>query len=86
MNMRISPARALPASAADRVELRGHGQERGHAMWSVGSRKLCHPRTEADGKPVTLSNLGFSRARAKSRRSVRLGEMVPGWLRPCITG
>jgi hypothetical protein len=28
-------------------------------MWSVCIRKLCQPRTEADGKPVTESNLSL---------------------------
>jgi hypothetical protein len=27
--------------------------------WSVCIRKLCQPRTEADGKPVTESNLSL---------------------------
>jgi hypothetical protein len=28
-------------------------------MWSVCIPKLCQPRTEADGKPVTESNLSL---------------------------
>jgi hypothetical protein len=32
-------------------------------MWSVDSRELCQPRTEADGKPVTESNRVFAHAR-----------------------
>ena len=32
-------------------------QDLGHATWSVGGRELCQPRTQADGKPVTESNL-----------------------------
>ncbi len=27
--------------------------------WSVGSRELCQPGTEADGKPVTESDLSL---------------------------
>jgi len=34
--------------------------------WSVGSRDLCQPRTEADGKPVTESNLSL---RAPAQRA-----------------
>jgi hypothetical protein len=40
--------------------------------WSVGSRDLCLPRTEADGKPVTESNLSL-RALAQ-RAAVRCGQ------------
>ncbi len=28
-------------------------------MWPVGSRELCRPRTEAEGKLVTESDLSF---------------------------
>ena len=35
-------------------------------MESVGSRELCQPRTEADGKPVTESNLNL---RAPAQRA-----------------
>jgi hypothetical protein len=59
----------MSASAADKVAGR---QDLGRAMWSVGSRELWQPRMEADGMPVTESNLSLSRARADTRRSGRL--------------
>ena len=43
-------------------------------MESVGSRELCQPRTEADGKPVTESNLSL-RAPAQ-RAAVRSGGKI----------
>src|SRR6266404_2240793 len=33
--------------------------EPGHVVWSVGNRELRQPRTEADGKLVTESNLSL---------------------------
>jgi hypothetical protein len=38
--------------------------------WSVGSRDLCQPRTQADGKPVTESNLSLH---APAQRAAVLG-------------
>ena len=40
--------------------------------WSVGSRDLCQPRTEADGKPVTESNLSL---RAPAQRAADLSRL-----------
>ena len=37
----------------------GHDKDFGHATWSVGSGELRQPGTEADGKPVTESNLSL---------------------------
>ena len=59
-----------------RVERRGRGKDFGHAGWSVGSRELRQPRTEADGKSVTESNVSLRAARANTRRSVRVRRML----------
>src|SRR5271170_4151447 len=55
----------IPAGHPNVRICRGQGrapqarQDLGRAMWSVGSRELCEPRTEADGNPVTESNLSL---------------------------
>src|SRR5271170_4667239 len=49
----------MSASAADRVERRRHGRTGALDMWPVGSRELCRPRTEAEGKLVTESDLSL---------------------------
>jgi hypothetical protein len=59
------------SSAADRVELRGHGNKLDHATWSVGSRELRQPRTGADGMPVTERNLSL-RASARIPAVIRV--------------
>lgn len=51
-------------------------------MWSVCIRKLCQPRTEADGKPVTESGLSL-RASAQVAAVMR-GQVVP--LSVCVRG
>jgi hypothetical protein len=43
-------------------------------MWSVGSRELCQPWTEDDGKPVTQSNLSL---RAAAQRAADLDGLCP---------
>jgi len=45
--------------AADRVERCRHGRTGALGMWPVGSRELCRPRTEAEGKLVTESDLSL---------------------------
>lgn len=45
--------------AADGVERRRHGRTGALGMWPVGSRELCRPRTEAEGKLVTESDLSL---------------------------
>jgi hypothetical protein len=45
--------------AADRVERRRHGRTGALGMWPVGSRELCRPRTEVEGKLVTESDLSL---------------------------
>jgi hypothetical protein len=41
------------------VERRGHGGTGALGMWPVGSRELCRPRTEVEGKLVTQSDLSL---------------------------
>jgi hypothetical protein len=50
-------------------------------MWSVCICKLCQPRTEADGKPVTESNLSlraFAQVAANLRGRRLLADHQPG--------
>ena len=54
--------------------------------WSAGSRDLCQPRTEADGKPVTESNLSL---RAPAQRAAYLhvsGPFGGAWLEVSRSG
>jgi hypothetical protein len=48
-------------SATDKVTRLGHGKDLGYSTLSVGNRglRLRRPRTPADGKPVTESNLSL---------------------------
>ena len=46
-------------------------QDLGYATWSVGNRELCEPRTEADGNPVTESNLSRRASAQRAAQSVR---------------
>ena len=46
------------------TQLRETAEGLGHAMWLIASCEVCKPRTEADGKLVTESNL-TSRAPAQ---------------------
>jgi integrase len=48
-------------------------------------RRLGGWLPRGDVAPVRISKSSLDNC-AQSRHSVRLGEMVPGWLRPCITG
>src|SRR5580698_11008853 len=61
-SLNIYPSRSFTemlASAADRVERRRHGRTGALGMWPVGSRELCRPRTEVEGKLVTESDLSL---------------------------
>src|SRR5580693_4931162 len=64
------PMCKMSAHAADRVERRRHGRTGALGMWPVGSRELCRPGTEAEGKLVTESDLSL-RAPAQSSRLIR---------------
>jgi len=58
----------MSASAADRVEHRGHGKDFGHMTSSVGNRELRQPRTWADGgKSCHAEQPERLRARANTR-------------------
>ena len=56
------------------VERRGHGKDFGHAMWSVGSRELRQPRTEADGEAGHGEQPGS--ARPRKRAADMVGDLV----------
>ena len=50
----------MSASAADRLEHRGHGKDFGHVTSSVGNCELRQPEDlDRRGKPVTESNLSL---------------------------
>ena len=52
------------------------------AAWHAG---LQLPATSAPYPAITVSGRQSHLERARTRRSVRVGETAPGWLRPCIT-
>jgi hypothetical protein len=50
------------------------------APWDAAARSVRLPYSG-----ITLSDEGGPGERTRTRRSVRVGETAPGWLRPCIT-
>src|SRR5580692_4800852 len=70
----------MPAHAADSVERHRHGRTGALGMWPVGSREPCRPRTEAEGKLVTESDLSL-RAPAQVVAYAWTSCQPAGWFR-----
>jgi hypothetical protein len=63
-----------------------HGRVGRLRFSSPGRGRTWLPGASAPCSGITLSDAGGQEERPQSRRSVRLGKRVPGWLRPRIVG